>query len=69
MVSMQYRSNFVKFRNQLEKEVIEFYCGIGLHAKSMFVCIMNAPGEIVFHRNMPNGFSTFPYGSVGTCRL
>lgn len=28
------------------------YCGIDLHAKMMYVCIMNADGEILFHRNM-----------------
>jgi len=37
----------------------EFYCGVDLHAKSMFVCIMNARGEIISHRNMPNEFSIF----------
>ena len=30
-----------------------FYCGIDLHAKQMFVCILNAAGEIVLHRNIP----------------
>src|SRR4030066_1778197 len=30
----------------------KFYCGIDLHAKSMYVCIMNQDGEIVTHRNI-----------------
>jgi len=30
----------------------KFYCGIDLHAKSMYVCIMNQDGEIVIHRNI-----------------
>ena len=30
-----------------------FYCGIDLHAKKMFVCILNDAGEIVLHRNLP----------------
>ena len=30
-----------------------FYCGIDLHARSMYVCILNQDGEIVVHRNMP----------------
>ena len=30
-----------------------FYCGIDLHAKKMFVCILNDDGEIVLHRNLP----------------
>ncbi len=30
----------------------QFYCGIDLHARSMYVCIMNREGEILKHRNM-----------------
>ncbi len=30
----------------------QFYCGIDLHARSMYVCIMNQAGEILVHRNM-----------------
>ena len=30
-----------------------FYCGIDLHARSMYVCIHDQNGEIVLHRNMP----------------
>jgi len=30
----------------------QFYCGIDLHARSMYVCIMSHPGEILVHRNM-----------------
>src|SRR5262245_57633539 len=28
-----------------------FYCGIDLHARSMYVCIVNHSGEILGHRN------------------
>jgi transposase len=28
------------------------YCGIDLHARSMYVCILNQEGEIRLHRNM-----------------
>ena len=31
----------------------QYYCGIDLHARSMYLCIPNAEGEIVSHRNMP----------------
>jgi len=31
----------------------QFYCGIDLHARTMYVCILNHDGEIVVHRNMP----------------
>lgn len=30
----------------------QFYCGIDLHARSMYVCILSHDGEIVLHRNM-----------------
>jgi transposase len=30
-----------------------FYCGIDLHARSMYVCILSHDGEILLHRNMP----------------
>jgi transposase len=29
-----------------------FYCGIDLHARSMYVCIVSQDGEILVHRNM-----------------
>jgi transposase len=30
----------------------QFYCGIDLHARSMYLCILDRDGEIVLHRNM-----------------
>jgi transposase len=30
----------------------QYYCGIDLHAKSMYLCIINQQGEIVLHRNI-----------------
>jgi transposase len=30
----------------------QFYCGIDLHARSMYLCILNQDGEILEHRNM-----------------
>src|SRR5262245_44687610 len=29
-----------------------YYCGIDLHARSMYVCILDSQGQIVLHRNM-----------------
>ena len=29
------------------------YCGIDLHARSMFVCVLNQEGEVLLHRNLP----------------
>ena len=30
-----------------------FYCGIDLHAKKMFLCILDEQGSVVLHRNIP----------------
>ena len=30
----------------------QFYCGIDLHARTMYLCILDRDGEIVLHRNM-----------------
>jgi hypothetical protein len=30
----------------------QFYCGIDLHARSMYVCVLGHDGEILLHRNM-----------------
>ncbi len=36
-----------------------FYCGIDLHTKKMYVCILDAAGEIRFHRNINTDRETF----------
>jgi hypothetical protein len=30
----------------------KYYCGIDLHARVMYLCILNADGETVLHRNV-----------------
>jgi transposase len=35
------------------------YCGIDLHARSMYVCILNQAGEIMLHHNMNTSPETF----------
>jgi transposase len=30
----------------------QYYCGIDLHAKTMYVCVLNQAGEVQFHRNL-----------------
>ena len=30
----------------------QYYCGIDLHARSMYLCILNQAGEVLLHRNM-----------------
>jgi hypothetical protein len=29
-----------------------YYCGIDLHARAMYVCILDCAGNVVFHKNM-----------------
>ena len=36
-----------------------FYCGIDLHARTMYVCIVNQDGEILVHRTMKAGPDPF----------
>ena len=37
----------------------QFYCGIDLHARAMYVCLLNQSGEILVHRNMKTTPETF----------
>jgi len=30
----------------------KFYCGIDLHARSMYICIIDSEGNILTHRNL-----------------
>jgi transposase len=36
-----------------------FYCGVDLHARSMYVCVLDQHGKIVLHRNMPSDPDAF----------
>jgi transposase len=36
-----------------------FYCGIDLHARNMYVCILDQAGETLLHRNMKTNPETF----------
>jgi transposase len=36
-----------------------FYCGIDLHARWMYVCILSQEGEIVYHKNLSAGPEAF----------
>jgi transposase len=37
----------------------QYYCGIDLHARTMYLCVLNQAGEILLHRNMPAGPEPF----------
>ena len=35
----------------------KYCCGVDLHARTMYVCIMDRDGKVRFHRNMKNDFA------------
>jgi transposase len=37
----------------------KYVCGIDLHAREMYACVMTKTGEILFHRNMQTDFDQF----------
>lgn len=37
----------------------QYYCGIDLHSKTMFICILDASGNKVLHRNIRNDVGYF----------
>ena len=39
-----------------------YYCGIDLHARTMYVCILDPEGQILLHRNMPCCPGSVPQG-------
>ncbi len=39
----------MRYYNQPHK----YYCGIDLHTKTMYVCILDQAGQTVLHQNMP----------------
>ncbi len=40
----------MRFYNRLHRR----YCGIDLHVKTMYICILGAAGEVLVHRNVPS---------------
>ncbi len=39
----------------------QYYCGIDLHSRSMYISVMERAGELLFVRNMPNVFNIFKH--------
>ena len=37
----------------------QFYCGIDLHARTRYLCVLHQDGEILVHRNRPAGPDPF----------
>src|SRR5258708_21363620 len=36
-----------------------YYCGIDLHVKTMYVCILDGAGQVLVHRNVPSTPAAF----------
>jgi len=45
----------------------QFYCGIDLHVKTMYVCILDTAGQVLVHRNVPSTPAAF-LEIVAPCR-
>src|SRR5207245_2475628 len=43
------KETVMRFYNQAH----EFYCGVDLHARTMYLCILDHGGHIVLHRELP----------------
>src|SRR5262249_28751758 len=39
----------MRFYNQPHR----FYCGVGLHARCMYLCVLDQAGQVVVHRDYP----------------
>ena len=37
----------------------QYYCGIDLHVKTMYVCILDTAGQVLVHRNVPSTPAAF----------
>lgn len=37
----------------------QYYCGIDLHTRWMYICILSQTGEIVYHKNLPASEESF----------
>jgi hypothetical protein len=42
-----------------------FSCGIDLHARTMYLCILNQAGEIMLHQNMKTSPETYHFNKMG----
>jgi hypothetical protein len=36
-----------------------YYCGIDLHVKTMYICVLDSAGQVLVHRNVPSTPAAF----------
>ena len=51
-LSSSYHSFGASELSCISKNQHQFYIGIDLHARTMYICVINIIGETVFHKNM-----------------
>jgi transposase len=49
------KETMMRFYNREHK----FYCGVDLHARTMYLCILDRAGQIVFHQELPTEPAAF----------
>jgi len=42
-----------------QKIEAQYYCGVEMHARSSYICVVNRVGDIELRRNIPNAFKIF----------
>lgn len=42
-----------------QKIITEYYCGVDLHARANYICVLNKDDDIMLERNIKNNFLTF----------
>src|SRR5262245_30797160 len=47
------------YKQPLDQKPHRFYCGVDLHARCMYLCILDAAGNIVLHKDYPADAGAF----------
>ena len=50
------KETVMRFYNQTHA----FYCGVDLHARTMYLCMLDQAGRIVLHKEVPRALSARP---------
>ncbi|GAB4381535.1 MAG: hypothetical protein Kow0042_32050 [Calditrichia bacterium] len=37
----------------------KYYCGVDMHSRTSYLCVLNKTGDILLKRNIPNNFAIF----------
>ena len=61
MVELSENFNPIRQEGLMERANVttEYCCGVDLHARTMYVTVVNRAGEVLVRQNMPNHFGKF----------